>query len=111
MNKKVISLLLASLFVLTIFGGLVSTAREGGQQIPLHPASLAEGSGLNGASDDMALLSELGQNGSYKSTNIATSVPHAGGSGMQAPGGSKPQHDLITFVNCPFVRMVSLPEQ
>ncbi len=102
MNRKIISLLLASLFVLTIFGGLVSTAGEGGQQIPLHPASLAEGSGLNGASDDKALLSELGQNGSHKSTNIATSVPHAGASGMQAPRGSKPQHDLITFVNCPF---------
>jgi pimeloyl-ACP methyl ester carboxylesterase len=88
--------------VLAIFGGLVSTAGEGGQQMSSHPPSLAEGGGLSGASDNVALLSELGQNGSHKSTTIATSVPHAGASGMQAPRGSKFQYDLITFVNCSF---------
>ncbi len=103
MNKKVISLLLASLLVLTIFMGQVSTAGEGGQQMPSHSTSLAEGNGSSGVSDGSDLLSELGQNGSYKSISTATSVPHAGGSGMQAPRGSKPQYDLITFVNCPFV--------
>jgi len=81
MNKKAISLSLTSLLVLTIFVGLVSTAGVGGQQMPSHSTSLAEGSGLSRASDDSALLSELGQNGSYKSTGIATN---------------------ITFVNCPF---------
>ncbi len=60
MNKKVISLLLASLLVLTIFVGHVSTAGGGGQQMPSHSISLAEGSGLSGASDGNALLSELG---------------------------------------------------
>ncbi|MGB8310236.1 MAG: hypothetical protein WCE81_00010 [Halobacteriota archaeon] len=105
MNKKVISLLLASLLVLTIFVGHVSTAGGGGQQMPSHSISLAEGSGLSGASDGNALLSELGQNGSYKSTGTATSVPDAGASGIQAPRGSKPQYDLITFVNRPFFVM------
>jgi pimeloyl-ACP methyl ester carboxylesterase len=81
MNKKVISLLLASLFVLTIFVGYVSTAVDGGQQMPSRSTSLAEGSGLSRTSDGSALFSELGQDGSYKSTGIATS---------------------ITFVNCPF---------
>ena len=102
MNKKVISLLLASLFVLTIFGGYVSTAGAGGQQMPSHSTSVAEGSGLSGASDGSALLSEPGQNGHYTSTSTATSVPHAGGSGIPAPRSSKFQYDLITFVNCPF---------
>ena len=102
MNKKVISLLLASLLVLTIFVGHVSTAGEGGQQMPSHSISLAEGSGLSRASDGSGLLSALGQDGPYKSTGIATSVSHASASGMQAPRGSKSQHDLISFVNCPF---------
>ena len=102
MNKKVISLLLASLLVFTIFVGHVSTAGGGGQQKPSHSISLAEGSGLSGASDGNALLSELGQNGSYKSTGTATSVPDAGASGIQALRGSKPQYDPITFVNRPF---------
>ena len=74
MNKKVISLLLASLFVLTIFVGHVSTAGEGGQQMPSHSTSLAEGSGLRRASGGSALFSELGQNGSYKSTGTATNI-------------------------------------
>jgi pimeloyl-ACP methyl ester carboxylesterase len=80
MNKKVITLLLASLLVLTTFVGHVSTAWEGEQQMSPHSISLAEGSGLSRAVDGSALFSELGQNGSYKSTGIATS---------------------ITFVNCP----------
>ena len=60
------------------------------------------GSGSSRASDGSALLSELGRNDSYKSTGIATSIPHIGASGMQAPRGSKSQYDLITFVNRPF---------
>jgi hypothetical protein len=103
MNKKAVSLLSASLFVLTIFVGHVSAVGEDGQQMSSHPTTLAEGSGLSGASDNLASLSELRQNGSYKSTSAATSVPHAGGIGMLAPDGSKPQYDLITFVNCSFV--------
>jgi hypothetical protein len=85
-----------------IFGGHVSTAGEGGQHMPSHSTSLAEGVELSGASDNRALRSELGQNGHYKSPSTATSVPRAGGGGMQAPRSSKLQYDLITFVNCPF---------
>ena len=95
-NKKVISLLLASLFVLTIFVGHVSTAGDGGQQMPSHSTSLAEGSGLGRASDGSVLFSEFGQNSSYKSIGIAANDPQAGGSGIQAPRGSKSQYDLIS---------------
>ncbi len=102
MNRKVISLLLASLLVLAIYGAHVSTAGEGRQQLPVHPSSLAEGSGSNGVSDGSALLSELGQNGSYASTSTGAGILHAGRSGLQPPHNSKSQYDLITFVNCSF---------
>ncbi len=109
MNKIVFSLLLASLFVLTIFIGLVSTAGEGGQQPPSHSSSLTYGSKLSGALDNGALTSILGENGSHTATSTATSVPHVGASGRQTPGSSKPQHDLITFVNCPFSVLYRFP--
>ncbi|MGB8311356.1 MAG: hypothetical protein WCE81_05790 [Halobacteriota archaeon] len=51
MNKKVISLLLASLFVLTIFVGHVSTAGGGGQQMPSH--SISTRSSSTGITDDV----------------------------------------------------------
>ena len=61
MNKKVISLLLASLFVLTAFGGLVSVAGDSGPQISSHSTSLAEGGGSGRTSGGSAPFNEFGQ--------------------------------------------------
>jgi len=103
MNKKVLSLLLSSFFVLAIFGGHIPTAGLGGQQILSHSTLPAENSRFSGVPNDSALLNVLGQNDSYKSTSIAMGVPHTDAIDMQAPSSSKFQYDLITFVNCPFV--------
>jgi len=104
MNKKVISLLLASLFVLTAFGGLVSVAGDSGPQISSHSTSLAEGGGSGRTSGGSAPFNEFGQNSYYyKSISKAANDPQAGGSGVLTPRGSQShRYDLIVPVKCPF---------
>lgn len=106
MNKKIISLLLASLFVLTAFGGLVSVAGDSGRQISSHSTSLAESGGSGRTSGGSAPFNELGQNAYYyKSISTAANDPQAGGSGVPVPasrGSQSHQYDLIVPVKCPF---------
>jgi len=105
MNKKVISLLLASLFVLTVFGGFISVAGDGGRQISSHSTSLADGGGSGRTSGGSVPFNESDQNGYYKSISITANDPQAGGSGVPVPvlrGAQSHQYDLIVPVKCPF---------
>ncbi len=107
LNKKIISLLLASLFVLTAFGALISVAGDSGQHISPRSTSLAEGGGSGRTLGGSAPFNELGQNAYYyKSVSTAATDPQAGGSGAitSAPRGLQShQYDLIVAVKCPFV--------
>ena len=107
MNKKAISLLLASLFVLTAFGGLISVTGDGGQQISSsHSTSLADSGGSGRTSGGSVPFSEFGQSGYYyKSISTTANDPQAGGSGVPFPsprGSQSHQYDLIVPVKCPF---------
>jgi len=107
MNKKAISLLLASLFVLTAFGGLISVTGDGGQQISSsHSTSLADSGGSGRTSGGSVPFSEFGQSGYYyKSISTTANDPQAGGSGVPVPsprGSQSHQYDLIVPVKCPF---------
>jgi len=97
---------LASLFVLTVFGGLISVAGDNGRYISPHSTSLAEDSRSERILGDSAPFNELDQNAHYyKSISTAATDPQAGGSGVitSTPRGSQShQYDLIVPVKCPF---------
>ena len=106
LDKKVISLLLASLFALTAFGGLISVAGDSGRHASPHSTSLADRGESGRASGGSEPLNEASQGGYYyKSVSAAATDPQAGGSGVitSPPRGSQShQYDLIVPVKCPF---------